>query len=785
MRKIRPQPRLKTPKAFTETPPAKATVGLAVIFRDNLSTIQALLDSVAGHFDEYSFTDTGSSDGTRVKVESFLKNHAGAVTDFEWCDDFSKARQFNFERLSTRFRMFLDSDDVLQNGEKVRVLCDVLDKKHPHIMGSFLSYDYDVDESLGTMRLVKWDDKWQWLDAIHERLEWSGVPQGRREEVLAKTQEITVWHKRKTPEEKDQALRRNARIAEREYVTATDPKYRGRLARTIAMEMKLDNRPVDALPYLKEVYAAYPNFPEGRQAAADVMKCYLVTNDLDDALAWSKKAGPSYEALTHHARGEWQKCIDRQSCGFVIPQQTTHEGFLYERGAAVVASAEAALRLGYRPDAVERALNTVRADLREHPMHVAGTARIRSVINRITIVVPGTPQPFDTNSGGSMLGGSEEAVLYLSRALAKQGRNVRIYSPLPPTTVPGLDCHGVNWQDVSDFNHHDEHGTLVVWRSGMFALDLLKRTKVIQDRLTAGEKEGTVPHTGILASSFWLHDRAIGLPPDLGYAVCKAFDTVVVLSEHHRRMIIQDLGGRDPGNIVTLSNGIVAEQFAGLAENPHRDPNLCVYSSCASRGLRVLLEQWPKVKAAVPGAKLDLYYDWSMLRNAQPELYADVMTRYEAVRHLDVVHHGGVGHAELNTALSTANVLAYLHAENTEVETFCITGPRATAAGATVLTMPNGALPEVVPRAHFESDVAGYVRSLISLLEHGECQAERSCLAKETIDRFSWDSVATRFSAVWSFLAKSTPAGLAEALDGSETEVKVEASPNPSQEATA
>lgn len=720
-----------------------------MIFRDNASSIGDLLKSVDGHFDEYVFTDTGCTDSTRKKVESFLQGKAGKITEFVWVDDFAKARQANFEAATGRFRMFLDSDDQLINGARVRILCQKLDREHPQIKGVFIPLDYDVDEKLATMRLCKWDNRWNWCDSIHERLEWTdptGVI-GLTQDAFARTSEINVLHKRKTPEEKAAAIARNAIIAIREYGTATDPKYRARLARTIAMEMKMHNRSEEAIPYLEEVYRGYANLAEGRQAASDAMKCHLVEGRLDESLEWAKKAGPSYEALAHHARKEWSQCVDRQSRGFVIGQQTTHEGFIFEKAAAVVASADAALHLGYRPEAVERALNTVRADLREHPMYNAGTERCRQVIDRISIMVPNTPQPFDTNSGGSMLGGSEEAVVYLSQALAKAGRNVRVWCPLPPTTVPGVDKHGVDWQDVHDFNYHDEHGTLVIWRSGGFALDLLNRIQKINE---AEGKEGTVPYTGIRGDSFWLHDQSFGLPPDVGFAVCKAFSSIVVLSEHHRRMVLKCLNGKDPGNIVTLSNGIVGEQFAGLAENPSRDPMSVVYSSCPSRGLRALLNAWPRVKAAVPKAKLDIYYDWSMLQNQQPDLYADLMEKYEAVKHLDVHHFGGVGHAQLNAALANANVWAYSHFENQDVETFCISAVKAQAAGATVLTTNAGALPEVAPESTRVDGLDQYVNTLISYLRHPVPVADRARLSQAAVERFDWASVAERFSELWS-----------------------------------
>ena len=85
-----------------------------------------------------------------------------------------------------------------------------------------------------------------------------------------------------------------------------------------------------------------------------------------------------------------------------------------------------------------------------------------------------------------------------------------------------------------------------------------------------------------------------------------------------------------------------------------------------------------------------------------------------------------------------------------EVETFCISAVKATAAGATVLTVPNGAVPEVAPDAYFCRNGASYGAQLIELLKNPDSVATRRALAKKAIARFAWSKVAEGFSKVWS-----------------------------------
>lgn len=731
---------------------AKPLLSLCVIFKNNEDTIDGLLSSVLGHFDEYVFVDTGCTDATRSKIEK-IGLPGLVLRDFEWVDDFAAARQASFDLATGEWRMFLDTDDFLVGGEGLRRLVASLTAKHPHVKGVFVPYVYAADEQLQTMRLARFDaegeQSWRWLDKIHERLERPGLT--RENFGTLDPKEIRVLHKDKTPEEKQAALERNARIAEREYAASDDVKYRARLARTIAMVQKSRGEFLPSIPYLKELWGEYALYPEGRQGAADLSSIFIgrafteraspedppVPEHLAEALVWAKRAGPGYEAIVHHAGGDYRAALKAAVRSQPLEQQTTHEGWPLEKGGVPAVAAESALRLKVprAADVADSMLARIPAKLRLHRLVMPHVMRVRKMIDRITIVVPGTPQPFDENGGGGMLGGSEEAVMYLTRALAGLGRNVRVYTPLPMTRLPGADQYGVDWQDISTFDDDGEHGVLVVWRAPGLVLNLMKR---------AAETKSVLP--GIVGSFLWLHDGNLGIGPEAAAALDHVLDGSVVLSEFHGRQI----AAQGLHNQVPLSNGITREDFEKDIGAWDKDPMSVVYSSCPSRGLRKLLAIWPEVKAKVPGAKLDIYYDWSMIQAAQPEFFAELVKDMESVKDLDVTHHGGVDHATLHAALKRANVWAYSHFDNPHVETFCISAVKATAAGATVLSVPNGALPEVAPAGILLTDLSSYKEALVDLLTAPTSTEERAALAREAVERFSWDSVAKRFSEVWS-----------------------------------
>jgi glycosyltransferase involved in cell wall biosynthesis len=211
---------------------------------------------------------------------------------------------------------------------------------------------------------------------------------------------------------------------------------------------------------------------------------------------------------------------------------------------------------------------------------------------------------------------------------------------------------------------------------------------------------------------------------------------------------------------IVLSNGIVREDFEPHIGKGEKDPYSVVYTSCPSRGLTDLLDIWPEVKAAVPEARLDIYYDWTMVRENQPEFFEKLTDKMKSVSGLDVIHHGGVSHEVLNEKLRKANIWAYSHFQNPMVETFCISAVKASASGCACLTVPNGAVPEVAPMSRFETSIDSYKAALIEMLGNGgPSLEERVETARDALERFAWDSVAKRFSEEWTIRKPSTAGG--------------------------
>lgn len=147
-----------------------------MIVKDEEDTIGRCLASVKDIVDEINIVDTGSTD----KTKEVLKKYTDRIYDFEWVQDFAKARNYAFEQATKDFILWLDADDVLlpDDQEKLKELKNRLDLSIDSVtMDYHLATDQhgNVVSSLKRNRLVKRINQFQWIGAVHEYLEVSGI----------------------------------------------------------------------------------------------------------------------------------------------------------------------------------------------------------------------------------------------------------------------------------------------------------------------------------------------------------------------------------------------------------------------------------------------------------------------------------------------------------------------------------------------------------------------------------------------------------------------------------
>lgn len=126
------------------------------------------------------------------------------------------------------------------------------------------------------------------------------------------------------------------------------------------------------------------------------------------------------------------------------------------------------------------------------------------------------------------------------------------------------------------------------------------------------------------------------------------------------------------------------------------------YFSSYDRGLRCLLELWPKIRAQVPEATLDIYYGWTMFDKMFQTDPVGMRWKWEMVRMISslknqgVIDHGRVSHEELAKAMKEISVWLY-PTEFTEIH--CITALKTAEAGMHQVHTGVAALIETAPNA--------------------------------------------------------------------------------------
>lgn len=333
--------------------------------------------------------------------------------------------------------------------------------------------------------------------------------------------------------------------------------------------------------------------------------------------------------------------------------------------------------------------------------------------NSIAIVCFETAEEWAAPSVLSGIGGSEEAVIYLSKELTKLGYKVTVFCTCGELAG---EYAGVTYKELFHFNKRDEFNIVVSWRHNMFRSDINANKKIV-----------------------WLHDT-LEVKQAHEWFDNSDFDKVVVLSQFHKTY----LDGIIPEEkIFVSSNGINLDDFKqnGVIRNPHR----MIYCSSYDRGLQHLLMIWPDVKKEVPEAELKIFYGWDtydkfMKMGLRPLRFREAMT--ELMKQEGVQECGRVGHRKLAKELQASNFWVYpSHFE----EISCISAMKAQAAGCVPVCTDYAALAETVKdgiKIHGRMDnpevVTAYKEALIKALK------EQPVIEVDK-EQFGWDKVAEKW----------------------------------------
>lgn len=319
------------------------------------------------------------------------------------------------------------------------------------------------------------------------------------------------------------------------------------------------------------------------------------------------------------------------------------------------------------------------------------------------------------------IGGSETAVIEMSKRLAARGHKVRVFN----------DCSGLEGTYAGvEYLHYSKYGNL--------SCDVLissRRPSAVDDSHNVSAR----------ARVCWVHDVHCG--SELTHARAIRIDKFLTLSQWHRDFFLNYHSCVHPDQVLVTRNGIDLNRFSKKVQ---RDPKRAVYSSSPDRGMQVAITIWPRVRERVPGAELHIYYGfqtWEACADDQQRLLIESLKKmlrdYETA---GVVFHGRVSQDVLAEEYLKSGVWAY---PTWFSETSCISAMEAHAAGLRMVTSPIAALNETVgPRGvliHGDWLTLDYqnrfIDAVVAAMQRAD-DSDRVKLQEYAAQNFGWDSLA-------------------------------------------
>lgn len=292
------------------------------------------------------------------------------------------------------------------------------------------------------------------------------------------------------------------------------------------------------------------------------------------------------------------------------------------------------------------------------------------------------------------LGGSESAVILMSKQLANIGFDVTVFNDCTSDdTQPGM-YDGVRFRPLHEVQVGDEFDVVIGSRSvAAFApFDLSQRFK----SFIGGLPNFTDMMSKARHKVLWMHDTFCDGDDLIEQFIQEGrIDEVFVLSDFHLNYVANcDHGRKRMFEVLKRSmfqtrNGI-GDMNPGWIDVLQKDPNLFVYNSSLTKGMVPLVKDiWPRVKQAIPDAKLVVIGGFYRFREGHQPDQQEIEWRAMVEQYGNDIHFTGViPQREISDILRSASFMLYPCAFP---ETFGISTLEALAHNVPIITCDFGA----------------------------------------------------------------------------------------------
>lgn len=715
------------------------TIALCLIIKNEKENLERLVMSTKDHVNKVYLTDTGSTDGSIREMERLCKLHSLPleVSHFEWVDNFSKARNFNFRDVKEDWILWLDGDDELEilEGQGLRALINKVELSGG--TGINMEYKYvsdDEDNSLNEhlkLRVVKngfysWTHKVAGEVPIHENL----FPLEGVETKDFTTLEMRVKH-HMTMEQADDSKQRNIRIL-RASLEKEGDKPDPRTVFLLGRELSTVDREESA-KYLEQFIEIGGLEGEMLHAAFMLAKYHEERGEFSKQLEWGIRGigfhplhplGYITAAEGYKNKGMWKEVITMCEQALEKKIQVNENVSFSEYSLKKLANLE--LANAYNEiEEHEKALEIVREmseNLTKEEMKDAqlainkivfdsNTTKTKKALNTLANIIIGAGDLKKLAGLSDSLPHftfTLKPVIELRRSLGlnkewKQG-NIVIYAPTGieewdenslETGIGGSETaviemakrwgkagyHVTVYGDVNECSYFGNVEYVpsqeIDWADEFDIFISWRNIDVFREIEISARKR-----------LLWLHD--VPIPSAYTREVLEKIDKVIVLSKYHRSLLPEV-----PDEKIYISrNGVDFDHIAEVGKMIKRGPRKVIYASQPTRGLEQLLEMWEDVKKEVPDAELAWAYGWDnydimIERGIGDQEFKDRMVR--KMRELGVVDLGRLGKEELYKEFASSGIFAY---PSTFPEISCIVMAEAQASGCYPISTGYAALSE-------------------------------------------------------------------------------------------
>lgn len=505
-----------------------ATVALNMIVKDELENAETIILHALPVFDEINIVVSDKPTANKLKKEfddptRFDRVH---IKWREWNNRFDQARNAALEMTDTDYMFWIDADDYF-DFTTIPQLLELAVAENLDVL--FLPYNYAQDEDGNCVtkqyreRLLRLGSGFTWKGWVHETPIWPDDTYSRH--ILDSP--VVTHHM--APGHTTQSIDRNHAILAEAYLATDDPRYIYYFGMSLFTKQEYDK----SIKVLNEYLKVGGSVEDIYRALSVISECAYHIDKFDLALEFASKCTilkPEYPmgywllAQYEADQKNWEQALEWVKVSLTKPDPVSlsvWDPSARDRAILIAAQAEFMLQHynnalawlrkipnnrsaqelldGFTEEADAETFIKLLPRIRKyfeddktmyealcHDMRF--DPRLKSL--RFTVKKPFTwgsrsivilcgegyeewgPQTLDRG-----MGGSEEAVVYLTRELAKLGWNVTVYAEAEYQENFGE--HYVRWLPWREFDVRDTFNVFVGWRAPQFVEPINAKVKLV------------------------------------------------------------------------------------------------------------------------------------------------------------------------------------------------------------------------------------------------------------------------------------------------------------------